>query len=424
MPKTATLPARKPSSIAKSANRKLPTEYANRLALITSAYQKLISRKNKIDPTWTNGVFERYLHPILTDQHAPLTWRYDLNPATNPHLMERLGVNGVFNTGAIEHDGRIHLMTRMEGYDRKSFFALCSSKDGINDWRWHHEPIVMPETDEPDTNVYDMRITRHEDGYFYGVFCSERKDKSNPDLSAAVAQAGIARSKDLIHWDRLPDLKTPSPQQRNVVLHPEFVEGKYAFYTRPQDGFINTGSGGGIGYGLCPDITKPVIQSESIIDSRAYHTIKESKNGAGAVPIKTPKGWVHIAHGVRGCAAGLRYVIYAFVTDLKDPSKPIATPGGYLIAPYEAERVGDVSNVTFTNGAVARKDGKVFIYYGASDTRINLATTTLDRLLDYCFNTPPDALRSAACVQQRIELIRKNDAFLSQAKGPAYKKIR
>lgn len=402
----------------------LPATFAKRLATLTRAYNALQKRRNPIDPTWTNGVFERYRHPILTAEHAPLTWRYDLNPATNPHLLERLGVNGVFNTGAIEHDGRIYLMTRMEGYDRKSFFALCSSKDGIHNWKWHETPIVMPETDDPDTNVYDMRITRHEDGYFYGVFCTERKDKSDPDLSAAVAQAGIARSKDLITWQRLADLKTPSPQQRNVVLHPEFVNGQYAFYTRPQDGFINTGSGGGIGFGLSPTIDNAAVSSEKIIDARAYHTIKESKNGAGAVPIKTPKGWLHIAHGVRGCAAGLRYVLYAFVTDLADPSKAIATPGGYFLAPYEAERVGDVSNVTFTNGAVARKDGTVLIYYGASDTRINVVSSTLDRLLDYCFNTPPDAGRSYACVQQRIQLIRANQALLASAKAPALKALR
>lgn len=419
--KTVSKTAR-PTTSARAAA--LPPTFARRLTQITRAYDRLMRRRNPIDTSWNTGVFERYRYPILTADHAPLTWRYDLNPATNPHLMERLGVNAVFNTGAIEHDGRIYLMTRMEGYDRKSFFALCSSKDGIHDWTWHPEPIVMPETDDPDTNVYDMRITRHEDGHFYGVFCTERKDRTDPDLSAAVAQAGIARSKDLVHWERLADLKTPSPQQRNVVLHPEFVGGKYAFYTRPQDSFINAGSGGGIGFGLSDSIENAVIHEEKIIDARAYHTIKESKNGAGAVPIRTNRGWLHIAHGVRGCAAGLRYVLYCFVCDLNDPSKAIATPGGYFLAPYGEERVGDVSNVTFCNGAVCRADGTVLIYYGASDTRINAVSTTIDRLLDYCFNTPPDAGRSYACVQQRLGLIRANAAFLESAKSPLLRKLR
>jgi 4-O-beta-D-mannosyl-D-glucose phosphorylase len=403
---------------------KLPSEYARRLKVVTTTYQKLVTRKNKLDPTWTNGVFERFVDPILTHEHAPLTWRYDFDPRTNPMLLERLGVNAVLNTGAIEHNGRVHLMTRMEGCDRKSFFALCSSRNGIDGWEWHETPIIMPETDDPDTNVYDMRITRHEDGNFYGLFCTERKDKRNPDLSVATAQGGIARSKDLVHWERLADLKTPSPQQRNVVLHPEYVGGKYAFYTRPQDDFINAGSGGGIGWGLSESIENAVVPKETIIDARAYHTIKEAKNGAGAVPIRTKRGWLHIAHGVRGCAAGLRYVLYAFVTDLADPSRAIATPGGYLLAPYGDERIGDVSNVTFCNGAVARKDGTLLIYYGASDTRINVARSTVDKLLDYCFSTPADPLRSAACVRQRIELVRKNQSFLANARGPAFAKLK
>jgi 4-O-beta-D-mannosyl-D-glucose phosphorylase len=402
----------------------IPAIYTRRLAEITKAYDKLMKRKNPVDRRWNSGVFDRYVHPVLTNDHAPLTWRYDFDPRRNPYLMERLGVNAVLNTGAIEHEGRIYLMTRMEGYDRKSFFALASSRDGISDWTWHPMPIVMPETEDPDTNVYDMRITRHADGHFYGVFCTERKDMTNPDLSAATAQAGIARSKDLIRWERLADLKTPSPQQRNVVLHPEFVEGKYAFYTRPQDGFISTGSGGGIGFGLSDSIESAQLHEEKIINSRAYHTITEAKNGAGATPIRTPRGWLHIAHGVRNCAAGLRYVLYAFVCDLADPSKAIATPGGYFLAPFEDERIGDVSNVTFSNGAVARKDGSVLIYYGASDTRINVVTSTMDRLLDYCFSTPADPLRSAACVAQRTDLALRNQAFLRTAKGKVYRKVR
>jgi 4-O-beta-D-mannosyl-D-glucose phosphorylase len=410
---TRTAPVAKPSAA-----------FLKRLAAVTSRYDKLMKRKNKLDPRWDSGVFDRFVDPVLTGEHAPLTWRYDFDPRTNPHLLERLGVNGVMNTGAIEKDGRVWLMVRMEGYDRKSFFALCSSRDGVNDWTWHPEPIVMPETGDPDTNVYDMRITLHQDGWYYGVFCTERKDKQDPDLSAAIAQAGIARSRDLIHWHRLPDLKTPSPQQRNVVLHPEFVGGMYAFYTRPQDGFINTGSGGGIGFGLCADIEHPSVSEERIIDARAYHTIKEAKNGAGATPIKTPKGWLHIAHGVRGCAAGLRYVLYAFVTDLADPSKVVAAPGGYFLAPFGDERVGDVSNVTFCNGAVARADGTLLIYYGASDTRINVARSTVEKVLDYCFNTPSDAMRSAACVAQRTDLARKNAALLAGKKGGAWGKVR
>ena len=403
---------------------KLSPVFAKRLAGITKAYDKLMSRKNPVDARWNSGVFERYTHPILTADHAPLTWRYDFDPARNPYLMERLGVNGVFNTGAIEHDGRIFLMTRMEGYDRKSFFALASSKNGITGWTWHPTPIEMPQTADPDTNVYDMRITRHEDGNFYGVFCSERKDPKSPDLAAATAQGGIARSTDLIHWTRLADIKTPSPQQRNVVLHPEFIGGKYAFYTRPQDGFINTGSGGGIGYGLSDSIENATLDHEKIINARAYHTITEAKNGAGAPPIKTKKGWLHIAHGVRNCAAGLRYVLYAFVCDLADPSRAIATPGGYFLAPFEDERIGDVSNVVFCNGVVARDDGTVLIYYGASDTRINLATSTVDRLLDYCFNTPPDPLTSPACVEQRTQLALRNQLLLASARGKPLKKVR
>ncbi len=395
----------------------MPVEtFAQRLDQLQREYAALIERPNAVDPRWTNGWFDRYVHPVATGAHAPLFWRYDLNPATNPFLMERLGVNGAYNTGAIEMDGKILLVLRMEGNDRKSFFAVAESETGVDRFHFWDYPVVIPETENPDTNIYDMRLTHHEDGWIYGVFCTERKDPAAPpsDMSSAVAQAGIARTKDLKTWQRLPDLKTPSAQQRNVVLHPEFVDGKYAFYTRPQDSFIDAGSGGGIGWGLCEDITRAEVFEETIIDPRAYHTIKESKNGAGAVPIKTEKGWLHIAHGVRGCAAGLRYVLYAFLCDLHEPWKVIARPGGYFLAPEFDERVGDVSNVAFCNGAVARANGDLFIYYGSSDTRTHVATTTIDKMLDYVFNTPEDAGRSAASVQQRIDLINQNLKFLKR----------
>jgi 4-O-beta-D-mannosyl-D-glucose phosphorylase len=384
-----------------------------RLQKLQQAYTALVERKNTRDQTWYNGVFDRWTYPVLTAAHTPLTWRYDLNPKTNPYLMERLGINGVFNAGAMELDGKILLVNRVEGYDRKSFFAIAESKNGVDGFRFWDKPLVMPETDDPDTNVYDMRIIKHEDGWIYGVFCSERKDPDAPpgDLSSAVAQAGIARTKDLVNWERLDDLVTPSAQQRNAVLLPEFVDGKYAFYTRPQDSFIEAGSGGGIGFGMADDIEHAVIETESIVDSRAYHTIKEMKNGAGAI-VKTDAGWLHIAHGVRGCAAGLRYVLYAFLCDLADPGKVIARPGGYLMAPMGEERIGDVSNVLFCNGAVARENGDMFIYYASSDTRMHVATTTVAQMLDYVKNTPEDALRSAASVQQRLALIEKNITYL------------
>ena len=380
-----------------------------RLQFLREQYAALIDRKNTVNPGWSNGVFDRWTHPVLTATHTPLFWRYDLDPKTNPYLMERMGINGVFNAGAMELDGKILLLCRVEGYDRKSFFAVAESETGVDGFRFWDYPIVMPETDDPDDNVYDMRVVQHEDDWIYGVFCTERKDPDAPpgDLSSAVAQAGIARTRDLVTWERLDDLKTTSAQQRNAVLLPEFVQGKYAFYTRPQDSFIEAGRGGGIGFGLADDIAHADIAEELIVDPRAYHTIKESKNGAGDV-IKTPAGWLHIAHGVRGCAAGLRYVLYAFLCDLDDPSKVIARPGGYLMAPAGEERVGDVSNVLFCNGAVARANGDVFIYYASSDTRMHVATSTVDRLLDYVFNTPEDGMRSAACVAQRIALIRRN----------------
>ena len=374
--------------------------------------EKLLARKNEKSDFY-NGVFDRYEYPVLTREHSPLTWRYDLNPDTNPYFMERLGINAVMNSGAIELNGKYYLVARIEGNDRKSFFGVAESDNGIDGFRFWDYPILLPDTCPEETNVYDMRLTKHEDGYIYGVFCSESKDTSVSDLSAAVAAAGIVRTKDLKTWERLPNLITlRSPQQRNVVLHPEFVDGKYAFYTRPMDDFIETGSGGGIGFGLCEDITHAVIDEEKMTSLRKYHTITEAKNGAGATPIKTEKGWIHIAHGVRNTAAGLRYVIYAFATDLKDPSKVIAEPSGLLIGPRGEERVGDVSNVVFTNGAVVNEKNEVFIYYASSDTRMHVATTTVEKLVDYVFHTPSDPGRSVECVAQRCGLIEKNLAFL------------
>lgn len=370
--------------------------------------EKLLSRKNEIDTSFYNGIYYRYKYPILTRESIPLEWKYDLCNETNPFFMERLGVNCVFNSGAIYLNGKYCLVCRVEGNDRKSFFAVAESPNGIDNFRFRNYPIQLPDTCLEETNVYDMRLTQHEDGWIYGVFCSESKDKDNPDLSAALAAAGIVRTKDLEHWERLPNLITKkSPQQRNVCLHPEFVNGKYAFYTRPMDGFIETGSGGGIGFGLCDDITNAVIDDEKIISKRIYHTITEAKNGAGATPIKTDRGWIHISHGVRNTAAGLRYVLYVYASSLEDPSKVIAEPGGVFLVPLGSERTGDVSNVVFTNGAIEH-EGKIFIYYASSDTRMHVATTTVEKLLDYVFNTPRDALRSVACVKQRCELISKN----------------
>ena len=380
---------------------------------LEARYEKLIQTKNTVNRERYNGIFERWTNPVLTRDHIPPFWMYDPNPETNPFMMQRLGVNAVFNSGAILLDGKFTLMARVEGSDRKSFFAVAQSDNGVDGFRFWDEPVLLPDTCPEETNVYDMRLTRHEDGWIYGVFCSESKDTSVNDLSAAVAAAGIVRTKDLKTWERLPNLVTlRSPQQRNVCLHPEFVNGKYAFYTRPMDDFIETGSGGGIGFGLCDDITHAVIDEEKMTSVRKYHTITESKNGAGAVPIKTDRGWIHIAHGVRNTAAGLRYVIYCFATALDDPSRVIAEPGGFLIGPLGDERVGDVSNVTFTNGASAAPDGKVYIYYASSDTRLHVATTDIDRLKDYVFNTPADPGRSVDCVKQRIAFIRANQAFL------------
>lgn len=375
-------------------------------------YNKLIAKKNQKSDFY-NGIFDRYENPVLTREHIPLTWKYDLNPETNPFFMERLGVNAVMNSGAIELDGKFYLVVRIEGNDRKSFFGVAESENGIDGFHFWDYPVQLPDTCKDETNVYDMRLTRHEDGYIYGVFCSESKDTTTNDLSAAVAAAGIVRTKDLKTWERLDNLKTlRSPQQRNVVLHPEFVKGKYAFYTRPMDDFIDTGSGGGIGFGLCDDIEHAVIDEEIITSKRVYHTITEAKNGAGAVPFKTEKGWIHIAHGVRNTAAGLRYVLYAFATDLNDPTKVIAEPSGFFLAPLGRERVGDVSNVVFTNGLIARENGDVYLYYASSDTRMHVATTTVDKLLDYVFQSPADPHRSVECVAQRCELISRNLEFL------------
>ncbi|WP_321273599.1 glycosidase [uncultured Vibrio sp.] len=361
-----------------------------------------------------NGIFCRHEKPVLTAGHAPLAWRYDLNPESNPYLMERLGINAVLNPGAIELNGKFYLVARVEGDDRKSFFAVAESENGVDGFQFWQGPCEIPETDVPDTNVYDMRLVKHEDGYIYGLFCTERKDpNADPgDESAAVAQCGIVRTTDLKRWERLPDLKTRSAQQRNVVLHPEFVDGKYALYTRPQDSFIEAGKGGGIGMGFTDSMENPVVDAEQVIDPKTYHTIKESKNGQGPAPIKTKKGWLHIAHGVRMTAAGLRYVLYSFMTELDNPAKVTHRPSGYFLAPEGEERVGDVSNVVFSNGLIARENGEVFIYYASSDTRCHVLTTTVDQLVDYVINTPEDPLTSAACVQQRLTLIRKNQEFL------------
>lgn len=388
--------------------------FHDRLERLQAEHEALINRPNVIDPDWNNGIYHRYRFPVLTASHSPLFWRYDLNPETNPYLLERQGVNATFNPGAIYLNNTFYLVVRVEGYDRKSFLAVAESQTGVDCFRFWDYPIVMPETDDPDINVYDMRLVQHEDGWIYGLFCTERKDASAPstDTSSAVAQCGIARTKDLRSWDRLPDLISHSTQQRNVVLHPEYVQGKYAFYTRPQDDFIQTGSGGGIAWGLSAGMNPAVIEHEIVIDPRVYHTIKETKNGQGPAPLKTNLGWLHLAHGVRNCAAGLRYVLYMFMTDLEEPWRVIHTPGGYFLAPIGEERIGDVSNVTFSNGWVIGDNEDVFIYYASSDTRVHVATSKLERLMDYVINTPPDGLRSAASVKTRMILIERNLALL------------
>ncbi len=410
-PKAASASSKKSSGIPAGA----PRAWAKRLAKLRKKHEKFLSRKNPVERKWDNGVFERFEHPAITYRHAPIEWRYDLNPATNPFLMERLGVNATLNPGAFYWKGKVHMVVRFEGYDRKSLFAIAESRNGVDNWRFWDEPVDLPEI-KPETNVYDMRVTFHEDGWIYGVFCAESKDPAAKpgDLSSAVAVAGMVRTRDFRKWERLPNLKTPASQQRNVVLHPAFVGGKYAFYTRPMDGFIDVGSGGGIGWTLCDDIKTGVTGPETIIDGRAYHTIKEVKNGQGPTPIKTDKGWLHLAHGVRACAAGLRYVLYMFMTSLEDPTKVIARPGGHFLAPYGDEGFGDVSNVTFSNGWVQLPDKAktVLIYYGGSDTRCYVARSTLDRLVDWCLHTPEDALTTRRAVEQRLALIRANKALL------------
>lgn len=391
------------------------TTFNERLSLLEEAYQELISKKN-LPKKLGNGIYDRYENPVLTAGHIPLFWRYDLNPVTNPFLMERIGFNATFNAGAIKWEGKYLMAVRVEGKDRKSFFAIAESPNGIDQFRFWDFPITMPETDLPDGNVYDMRLISHQDGWVYGLFCTERKDPQakKGDESAAVAQCGIARTKDLRHWERLPDLKTPSPQQRNVVLHPEFVNGKYALYTRPQDGFIEAGSGGGIGLGFTDSMENAVIDKEFIVDEKRYHTVYEVKNGQGPAPLKTPLGWLHLAHGVRNTAAGLRYVLYMFMTALDDLTKVIYKPAGYFMAPEGEERVGDVSNVTFSNGWILDDNGTVFIYYASSDTRMHVATSTLEKLLDYCIHTPSDGFRSATSVEAVKELISSNLSFISK----------
>jgi 4-O-beta-D-mannosyl-D-glucose phosphorylase len=399
-----------------------PTAFKKSVADLFKQQEKLLSLRNP-KSSGSNGVFDRYEYPVLTAAHAPITWRYDLDRKTNPFLLERMGINAAFNAGALLYQGKYLVVARVEGADRKSFFAVAESPNGIDNFRFREFPILMPETAEPDINVYDMRVVKHEDGWIYGLFCTERKDPQAPswDTSSAVAQCGIARTRDLKVWERLPDLKSKSPQQRNVVLHPEFVDGKYAFYTRPQDDFIQAGKGGGIGWGLAKNIENAVIDEEVIMDDREYHTIQEVKNGLGPAPIKTKHGWLHLAHGVRNTAAGLRYVLYLFLAELERPWVITHKPAGYFLAPLGGERIGDVSNVVFSNGWIEGGKGEVFIYYASSDTRLHVATSTVDRLLDYVMNTPVDPLRSRTCVEQRYALIEKNRAALSAAKTPAAK---
>jgi 4-O-beta-D-mannosyl-D-glucose phosphorylase len=387
----------------------MSTYFQKRVNALKKSFDDLIRRKN--NPLQSvNGVYERFENPVLTAAHTPLSWRFDFNEKTNPFFMERFGINAVFNSGAIKFNNKYVLVPRVEAADRKSFFAVAESDNGIDNFKFWHYPILFPSSNEPETNIYDMRLVQHEDGWIYGIFCTERRDESAPegDQSAAIAQCGIARTKDLVEWQRLPNLKTASPQQRNAVLHPEFYNNKYAFYTRPQDSFIEAGRGGGIGFGLCDDIENAVIDKEIVIDKKIYHTVYEAKNGAGPAPLKTKRGWLHLAHGVRNTAAGLRYVLYMFMTDLNDLTKVIHKPGGYFIAPEDDERVGDVSNVIFSNGWIADEDGKVFIYYASSDLRTHVAVTTIEKLLDYIMNTPEDGFTSEASVKTVTDIIYKN----------------
>ena len=390
----------------------IKNDFKEKLDLLKVAHESLVTRKNKPveEGVNYNGIFKRYEYPIITREHIPLHWRFDLNENTNTHLIERIGYNATFNSGAIKHDGKYLLFVRVEGNDRKSFFAVAESPNGIDNFKFWDRPLTIPETDNPDTNIYDLRVIKHEDGWFYGSFCSERKDlNAQPgDESSAVASAGLIRSKDLKTWERLPDLITYSGQQRNVVIHPEFIDGKYGIYTRPQDGFIDTGSGGGIGFGLSNTMENAEVKEEVIIDAKKYHTIAEVKNGMGPAPIKTEKGWLHLAHGVRNTAAGLRYTLYMFMTNPDDVTKVIGKPAGLLIGPKGCERIGDVSNVVFSNGWIVGDDGIVYLYYASSDTRMHIATSTVDILVDYCLNSPTDGFRSATSVQTINELIDNN----------------
>ena len=400
-------PKQKSSYLCTVKQNNMNMNYQEKVQALRQRHEALLQRKNQV-VEGGNGIYEKYVYPILTAEHTPLEWKYDFNEQDNPFLMQRIMMNAVLNAGAIKLDGRYLLVCRVEGADRKSFFAVAESPNGIDQWRFWEEPITMPDTEDPATNIYDMRVTQHEDGWIYGVFCAERHDPSQPgNLSAATATAGIARTKDLKAWERLPDLKTKS-QQRNVVLHPEFVDGKYALYTRPQDGFIDTGSGGGIGWALVDDMTHAEVKEEKIIYERKYHTITEVKNGEGPHPLKTEKGWLHLAHGVRGTADGLRYVLYMYMTSLEDPTKVIAKPGGFFLVPEGNEYIGDVMNVAFANGWIKDEDGKVFIYYASADTRMHVATSTVDRLVDYCMNTPEDGLTTSASVETIKKLVAKN----------------
>jgi 4-O-beta-D-mannosyl-D-glucose phosphorylase len=405
-------------------------EFSMQVQSLCKKQEKLLARRNSKVASSNgasasgNGIFARWKFPVLTAAHAPIHWRYDLDRKSNPLLLERMGINATFNAGAILHEGKYLVAARVEGADRKSFFAIAESPNGVDRFRFWDYPILMPETSEPDTNVYDIRLVKHEDGWIYGLFCTERKDPKAPawDTSSAVAQCGIARTRDLKTWERLADLQSKSPQQRNVVLHPEFVDGKYAFYTRPQDDFIQAGKGGGIGWGLSNSIEKAVVENEIIVDNREYHTIQEVKNGMGPAPITTKHGWLHLAHGVRNTAAGLRYVLYMFMAELDRPWVITHKPAGYFLAPEGAERVGDVSNVVFSNGWILRSNGEVFIYYASSDTRLHVATSSVAQLVDYVLHTPSDPLRSKACVEQRYALIEKNLKLLNSIGKLAPKK--
>jgi 4-O-beta-D-mannosyl-D-glucose phosphorylase len=392
-------------------------KFAKRLEELQALHGAIVSESNEPLPGG-NGIYQRYKNPVLTAQHTPLFWRYDLNRETNPFLMERFGINSVLNAGAIKFNNKYIVMARVEGADRKSFFAIAESDNGIDNFKFWDYPVVMPETSNPDTNVYDIRLTQHQDGWIYGLFCTERRDPSAKpgDQSAAIAQCGIARTRDLQNWERLSDLITSSQQQRNVVLHPEFVNGKYGFYTRPQDGFIEAGNGGGIGFGLSSSITNAVIEEEVIVDRKIYHTVYELKNGLGPTPLKTKYGWLHLAHGVRNTAAGLRYVLYLFMTDLKDITKVIYQPAGYFMAPEDDERIGDVSNVLFSNGWILDDDGSLFIYYASSDTRLHVATTTIEQLLDYVMNTGADGFRSATSVDRLMNVINGNKLLVAETR--------